>query len=147
MSLRYPRAYRIHPGCPTPSGSTLTDLARATGTRPVTALLPPLRAGGLAVDTERRTVSAGGRELPLTYAEFEILARLIARPRQVHTRRQLLASIWGQGHESGTRTIDVHIAGPRRKLGPDHQDVIRTVRQAGYVLDPSGAAGRRCGGD
>ncbi|MEV6671202.1 winged helix-turn-helix domain-containing protein [Streptomyces sp. NPDC051162] len=145
MYLRYPRVHRTHPDCLTPPGSTLTGTGRATGPGPA-ALRRPHRAGGLVVDPEQRTASAGERELALTYAEFEILAQLIAHPRRVHTRRQLLASIWGQDHESGTRTIDVHVARLRRKLGPGYQDVIRTVRQVGYALDPSGAAGRPCGG-
>ncbi|MEV5509012.1 winged helix-turn-helix domain-containing protein [Streptomyces orinoci] len=93
----------------------------------------------ILIDHGRRSVTAEGRELELTYAEFEILARLAARPLQVHSRHQLLTAVHGVS-TAGGRTVDVHIARLRGKLGPRLREVIRTVRKVGYAYDPSRAA-------
>jgi len=105
--------------------------------------LPAVPAAGDAdgdplvrVDTVRRTAAVGGRELDLTYLEFELLAHLVANPHRVHTRDQLVTTVWGYGHVGDGRTVDVHIARLRRKLGPEHRDTIRTVRRVGYKYAP-----------
>ncbi|MFB7631903.1 winged helix-turn-helix domain-containing protein [Streptomyces sp. NPDC056149] len=95
------------------------------------------------VDTEQRTARAGGRDLVLTFMEFELLAHLVAHPRRVHSRRHLLTTLWGHTAVSGTRTVDVHVARLRRKLGPGYQAIIRTVRQVGYALDPTAVPATR----
>lgn len=71
--------------------------------------------------------------------EFELLAHLVAHPRLVQSRRQLLAAVWGEPKLGDTRTIDTHVARLRRKLGPGHRATIATVRQVGYTYDPSAA--------
>jgi two-component system, OmpR family, response regulator MtrA len=58
---------------------------------------------------------------------------LIRRPGGVFTRDQLLAEVWGYAAAAGTRTVDVHVAQLRSKLGP--ANVIRTVRGVGYAAD------------
>ncbi|MFE9018382.1 winged helix-turn-helix domain-containing protein [Streptomyces sp. NPDC007808] len=90
----------------------------------------------VSVDTVRRTAAVDGRELDLTYLEFELLAHLVAHPDRVHTRDQLVSTVWGYGHVGDGRTVDVHIARLRRKLGAEHRDVIRTVRRVGYKYTP-----------
>jgi DNA-binding response OmpR family regulator len=97
---------------------------------------PTSPAQVLVVDREQRTASIDGRFLTLTYLEFELLAHLVAHPRRVHTRAQLTSEVWGQPPVRGTRTVDVHIARLRRKLGPEHRAVIVTVRQVGYTYAP-----------
>ncbi|MGC9541075.1 winged helix-turn-helix domain-containing protein [Streptomyces sp. UG1] len=100
---------------------------------------PVLQTGGdplVAVDTVRRTASVDGRELDLTYLEFELLAHLVANPHRVHTRDQLVTTVWGYGHVGDGRTVDVHVARLRRKLGAEHRDAIRTVRRVGYKYAP-----------
>ncbi|MFJ2258523.1 winged helix-turn-helix domain-containing protein [Streptomyces sp. NPDC087844] len=89
------------------------------------------------VDTVQRTAAVDGRPLDLTYLEFELLAHLVAHPHRVHTRDQLVTTVWGYGHVGDGRTVDVHIARLRRKLGVEHRDTIRTVRRVGYKYAPA----------
>ncbi|CAL9425058.1 winged helix-turn-helix domain-containing protein [Streptomyces sp. enrichment culture] len=88
------------------------------------------------VDTVRRTAEVGGRALDLTYLEFELLAHLVAHPHRVHTRDHLVTTVWGYGHVGDGRTVDVHIARLRRKLGAEHRQAIQTVRRVGYKYTP-----------
>ncbi|MFF6784762.1 winged helix-turn-helix domain-containing protein [Streptomyces sp. NPDC012510] len=88
------------------------------------------------VDTVRRTAEVAGRPLDLTYLEFELLAHLVAHPHRVHTRDQLVTTVWGYGHVGDGRTVDVHIARLRRKLGAEFRQTIRTVRRVGYKYTP-----------
>ncbi|WP_317623393.1 response regulator transcription factor [Streptomyces noursei] len=98
---------------------------------------PVHRVRGLAVDGESRRVWVDGRQLKFTYMEFELLAHLMANQRRVYTRGQLMALVWQQNAVGDTRTVDVHVARLRRKLGPGYRAMIRTVRQVGYAFEPS----------
>ncbi|MFC4498892.1 MULTISPECIES: winged helix-turn-helix domain-containing protein [Streptomyces] len=88
------------------------------------------------IDTVQRTAAVDGRELDLTYLEFELLAHLVTHPNRVHTRDQLVTTVWGYGHVGDGRTVDVHIARLRRKLGAEHRKSIQTVRRVGYKYTP-----------
>ncbi|MFI8241489.1 winged helix-turn-helix domain-containing protein [Streptomyces sp. NPDC085866] len=88
------------------------------------------------IDPVQRTASVDGRELDLTYLEFELLAHLVAHPHRVHTRDQLVTTVWGYGHVGDGRTVDVHVARLRRKLGTQHRQTIQTVRRVGYKYTP-----------
>jgi hypothetical protein len=88
------------------------------------------------VDTVQRTAQVNGRPLDLTYLEFELLAHLVAHPHRVHTRDQLVTTVWGYGHVGDGRTVDVHIARLRRKLGAEFRQAIQTVRRVGYKYAP-----------
>lgn len=88
------------------------------------------------VDTLHRTAVIDGRQLELTYLEFELLAHLVAHPHRVHTRDQLVTTVWGYGHVGDGRTVDVHIARLRRKLGSEYRRTIQTVRRVGYKYAP-----------
>jgi DNA-binding response OmpR family regulator len=90
------------------------------------------RIGELEVDPASRRVRLGGRQIELTPTEFDLLLHLARRPGTVFTRDQLLADVWHYADASGERTVDSHVAGLRRKLGPG---VLRTVRGAGYALE------------
>ncbi|MGW0932222.1 winged helix-turn-helix domain-containing protein [Streptomyces sp. NPDC002644] len=107
--------------------------AAATGTPPGAA---PADGDVIRVDVQRRTAEVDGRPLDLTYLEFELLAHLVAHPHRVHTRDQLVATVWGYGHVGDGRTVDVHIARLRRKLGAEYRQSIRTVRRVGYKYTP-----------
>ncbi|MFD4606037.1 winged helix-turn-helix domain-containing protein [Streptomyces sp. NPDC058464] len=99
----------------------------------------PAAAGArplVTVDTVERTAQVDGRELDLTYLEFELLAHLVAHPGRVHTRDQLVTTVWGYGHVGDGRTVDVHVARLRRKLGAEHRRAIQTVRRVGYKYTP-----------
>ncbi len=95
------------------------------------------RLGPLTVDaTTRRTTVAGvggaePAEVTLTATEFDLLVFLVRAPGHVFAREQLLSAVWGYEAVTGTRTVDVHVAQVRSKLGPQ-ADVIRTVRGVGY---------------
>jgi DNA-binding response OmpR family regulator len=88
----------------------------------------------VTLDPGRRTVHAGGTPVSLTSTEFDLLAHLLGRPGRVFTREELLASVWGYAAHAGTRTVDVHVAQVRAKLG-EHGSMIRTVRGVGYTAD------------
>ncbi|MEU6034965.1 response regulator transcription factor [Actinomadura sp. NPDC047616] len=94
----------------------------------------PLRAGRVSLDPQGRAVSVGDRAVALTVTEFDLLEFLMSNPGRVFTREQLLDAAWGPGAGAGSRTVDVHIAQLRSKLGDGSP--IRTVRGVGYVLDP-----------
>lgn len=91
-----------------------------------------LRIGALEIDPASRRVRIDGRTINLTATEFGLLHHLARRPGTVFTRDQLLADVWHYADASGERTVDSHVAGLRRKLGPG---VLRTVRGAGYALE------------
>ncbi|MFF4228170.1 winged helix-turn-helix domain-containing protein [Streptomyces sp. NPDC001820] len=93
-------------------------------------------AGPVTIDSVRRTAHVDGRTLDLTYLEFELLAHLVAHPQRVHTRDQLVTTVWGYGHVGDGRTVDVHVARLRRKLGAEHRRTIQTVRRVGYKYAP-----------
>lgn len=90
--------------------------------------------GPVTLDPGRRQVTVEGRPLALTPTEFELLGHLLGRPGRVFTREELLASVWGYASHAGTRTVDVHVAQVRAKLG-DAAALIRTVRGVGYTAD------------
>ncbi|MEV6482840.1 winged helix-turn-helix domain-containing protein [Streptomyces sp. NPDC051576] len=104
----------------------------ADGTPGIAADAEPL----VRIDTVQRTARLKGEELDLTYLEFELLAHLVAHPNRVHTRDQLVTTVWGYGHVGDGRTVDVHIARLRRKLGVEHRKAIQTVRRVGYKYTP-----------
>ncbi|MFI9718620.1 winged helix-turn-helix domain-containing protein [Streptomyces sp. NPDC052396] len=94
----------------------------------------------VSIDPEQRIARVAGRLLDLTYLEFELLAHLVAHPNRVHTRDQLVTTVWGYGHVGDGRTVDVHVARLRRKMGPEHRSSIVTVRRVGYKYTPPAAS-------
>ncbi|MGH3322675.1 MAG: response regulator transcription factor [Streptosporangiaceae bacterium] len=90
-----------------------------------------LAAGDVMLDEASRAVILGERRVVLTVTEFRLLAFLVSHPGRVFTRGQLLTGVWRGSSEVGGRTIDVHIAQIRAKLGP--ATPIRTVRGVGYA--------------
>jgi DNA-binding response OmpR family regulator len=93
-----------------------------------------LRVGEVVLDTDTRTIAAAGHAKSLTATEFDLLAFLMDHPGRVFTRDQLLAAVWGSAESAGARTVDVHIAQLRAKLGA--LSPLRTVRGIGYAVDP-----------
>ncbi|MFJ9027333.1 winged helix-turn-helix domain-containing protein [Streptomyces sp. NPDC102274] len=93
-------------------------------------------SGPVSIDSVQRTAVVDGKQLDLTYLEFELLAHLVAHPHRVHTRDQLVTTVWGYGHVGDGRTVDVHVARLRRKLGAAHRHSIQTVRRVGYKYTP-----------
>jgi DNA-binding response OmpR family regulator len=91
-----------------------------------------VRAGDLTIDEGTYTCRLRGRALDLTFKEFELLKYLAQHPGRVFTRAQLLQEVWGYDYYGGTRTVDVHVRRLRAKLGPEHEQLIGTVRHVGY---------------
>jgi DNA-binding response OmpR family regulator len=90
----------------------------------------------LTIDLAARTVTRGGTELALRAKEFDLLARLAAEPGAVVTREALMSDVWDEHWAGSTKTLDVHIAALRRKLGS--RPAIATVRGHGYRLERPG---------
>ncbi|HVT65977.1 MAG TPA: response regulator transcription factor [Mycobacteriales bacterium] len=91
-----------------------------------------IRSGDLSIDEATYQARLGSRPLDLTFKEFELLKFLAQHPGRVFSRAQLLQEVWGYDYYGGTRTVDVHVRRLRAKLGPDHEQLIGTVRQVGY---------------
>jgi two-component system response regulator RegX3 len=92
----------------------------------------PLRVGDLEVDERARRARLAGRELELTPKEFDLLALLARDPGAAVSRRRLLEDVWETSWYGSTKTIDVHVAALRRKLGDPGW--IETVRGVGFRL-------------
>jgi DNA-binding response OmpR family regulator len=125
--------YLVKPFSPRELVARLRAVLRRAGPAPVRVGARLLRAGTVELDLDRRQVTAAGAPVGLTATEFELLAALVARPGLVHTRERLLSQVWGYQAAAGTRTVDVHVAQVRAKLGD--ASPIRTVRGVGYTAD------------
>ena len=91
--------------------------------------------GSLEVDTRTRRVLVDGEEVALTRKEFDLLALLAADPGATRTREEILEQVWDPHWYGPTKTLDVHVASLRRKLGDP--TLIETVRGVGFRLaDP-----------
>ena len=106
------------------------QLRRAQGFAAVESVL---RSDGVELDRAERRCLVRGQPVELTRREFDLLATLLEHPGRVSTRGQLLAAAWGTTFLS-EKTVDVHIAGLRRKLGA--AIAITALRGVGYRLEP-----------
>ncbi len=105
-------------------------LRRSAGTVGSGALV----VGDVTLHPDTREVVAQGRQVDLTATEFDLLAALMRRPGTVFSRENLLATAWGAASYAGSRTVDVHVAQLRAKLGD--ASPIRTHRGVGYSVGP-----------
>ncbi|WP_078635371.1 winged helix-turn-helix domain-containing protein [Streptomyces sp. NRRL F-2890] len=129
-----------------PAGTQLSELislpatAHATAHAAAHAAAPAGRAErgpGITIDEDERTARVDGTPLELTYLEFELLSHLMRHPHRVYSREQLVSTIWGYGPVGDQRTVDVHVARLRRKLGAAYRERIVTVRRVGYKYVPA----------
>lgn len=95
-----------------------------------------LRSGGILLDPAAHSVRVDGADVELTRKEFALLGHLLSNPSRVFTRENLLERIWSAENGMETRTVDMHVAALRSKLG--RADVIETVRGVGYRLGKTG---------
>jgi DNA-binding response OmpR family regulator len=91
-----------------------------------------LTAKDIVLRRDSMDVTVAGANIDLTSKEFDLLACFLEHPGIVLSREKLLDLVWGMTYPGGTRTVDVHVAQLRRKLGDP--ETIRTVRGAGYKL-------------
>ncbi|HQR79326.1 MAG TPA: response regulator transcription factor [Actinomycetota bacterium] len=94
-----------------------------------------VRLDSVTIDPMTRRCTVSGRTVDLTATEFDLLFYLMTHPGQIFSRDQLLSEVWGYAAMVNTRTVDVHVAQLRGKLG-DH-NIIRTVRGVGYGAEAS----------
>lgn len=110
---------------------------RANGANAVETPASALPLGELRVDFKTGEVEANDRHAFLRPIELRLLRELMAKPGRVLSRRQLVALVWPGDMSVRLRTVDVHIGHLRKALRQvTRRDVIRTVRSAGYALDP-----------
>jgi len=93
-----------------------------------------LKLDELIINNEKHEVSVGGKQVELTYKEYELLSLFIINKGLVLTRDVIMDQVWGTDFEGESRTIDMHVKTLRRKLG-DYGSRIRTVRNVGYVIE------------
>jgi len=91
-----------------------------------------LSAHDVIVLRDAREVRVAGEPVALTTREFDLLSILLGNPDRVLTRELLLDRVWGLAFPGGTRTVDMHVASLRRKLG--RPELVKTVRGVGYKL-------------
>jgi len=95
-----------------------------------------IELGDVRVDLGTQIVTVAETAVPLRAMEFQLLAELARNAGQVVTRNRLLGRVWGLSFAGGTRTVDVHIAQVRKKLG--RPELIETVRGVGYRVRDNG---------
>jgi DNA-binding response OmpR family regulator len=105
-------------------------LRRAAGDTVATRIIT---VDDIEIEPESRRVTRGGHEVELTRLEFDLLTELATHPRMVFTRERLLEKVWGYQSAVGAKTVDVHVANLRRKLGDDIGIV--AVRGIGYKIE------------
>ncbi|MCI9199372.1 MAG: response regulator transcription factor [Lachnospiraceae bacterium] len=93
-----------------------------------------IHAGKITILPAAHQVFLDGREISLTYKEYELLHFFMANPEQVFSREQLLNRIWGYDFEGNTRTVDTHIKTLRQKLGGEGKCIVTLIR-SGYKFE------------
>jgi DNA-binding response OmpR family regulator len=123
--------YVTKPFSPRELVARVTSVLRRTQGVPEAS--PALVLGTVRLEPAQRRVYAAACEIALTATEFDLLSYLMRRPGRVFSREQLLSEVWGYASSAGTRTVDVHIAQLRAKLGD--ASPVRTVRGVGYAAE------------
>ncbi len=92
----------------------------------------------VTIDVQAHQVVRDGEAMALTPLEFDLLAALARKPRQVFTREVLLEQVWGYRHAADTRLVNVHVQRLRSKVerDPERPEVVLTVRGVGYKAGP-----------
>ena len=94
-----------------------------------------LRFGDLVLDEARHEVHRGDTAVTLTATEFSLLRYFLLNPRRVLSKHQILQNVWRYDFGGNTNVVETYVSYLRRKLHAVGPPLIRTVRQAGYMLD------------
>jgi two-component system, OmpR family, response regulator len=94
-----------------------------------------LRYGDLVLDEQRHEVFRGDTEIPLTATEFSLLRYFLLNPRRVLSKTQILQNVWRYDFGGNSNVVETYVSYLRRKLHAAGPPLIKTVRQAGYMLD------------
>jgi len=126
--------YITKPFGPAELRSRIRAVLRRAGSRALGEQV--LSVGPLVLDRERRQVTVDGREVQLTFSEFELLHAFMSEPGRAFDRQELLRAIWGDSAYRDPRGIDVHVRHLREKLEaqPDRPTLLLTVRGLGYRM-------------
>lgn len=110
-------------------------LLRRSGASP-TVTADRAEIGDLRIDVKRHEVTRGGTPLSLSPVEFRLLEYLLERRGAVITREELLENVWNLSGDTLSRTVDVHVAGLRKKIeeDPRYPRLLLTIKGAGYKL-------------
>ena len=97
-----------------------------------------LKIGDILIDQMEHTIARGGKQIPLTRLEFDLLVALAKEPGRVFTREALLSEVWGYQHAADTRLVNVHVQRLRSKIEADAEnpELVLTVRGVGYKAGP-----------
>jgi len=124
-------------------GYAITTSAASSPPRPAKPRTRRPSGSGLRLENGQRRVWTDGREIELTFREFELLAFLSAHPATVFTRADLIEKVWHRAiaHDSQavareSRTVDVHVSRVRHKLGPRYGQCLVTEYRVGYQFRP-----------
>ena len=94
-----------------------------------------LQLGELRLDRDAVSVTAEGKDVPLTAREFDILALLMAHPKKVYTREQIYRQVWGEEYMGDDNTVNVHVSNLRAKLAKaSEKEYIKTVWGIGFKM-------------
>jgi len=94
-----------------------------------------LRYHDLTLDEGRHEVSRGGRRIELTSTEFNLLRYFMLNPRRVLSKGQILQNVWRYDFGGNANVVETYVSYLRRKLHAEGPPLIKTVRQAGYMLE------------
>ncbi len=94
-----------------------------------------LRLADLELDEARHEVRRGETPIPLTATEFSLLRYFLLNPRRVLSKTQILQNVWRYDFGGNSNVVETYVSYLRRKLDAAGPPLIRTVRQAGYMLD------------
>jgi len=94
-----------------------------------------LRFADLVLDEERHEVFRGDEQIELTATEFNLLRYFLLNPRRVLSKAQILQNVWRYDFGGNSNVVETYVSYLRRKLDAAGPPLIRTIRQAGYMLD------------
>jgi hypothetical protein len=92
--------------------------------------------GDMVLNMEKYELSVNNQVVVLTFKEFEMLKLLMQNKDKVFTRINLLSTVWGYDYYGGSRTVDVHMRRLRAKIPPPYNNMLKTIRNVGYMFSP-----------
>lgn len=92
--------------------------------------------GDMMLNMDKYELMVGSKVVVLTFKEFEMLKLLMQNKNKVFTRSNLLSTVWDYDYYGGSRTVDVHMRRLRAKIPPPYNDMLKTIRNVGYMFSP-----------
>jgi DNA-binding response OmpR family regulator len=92
--------------------------------------------GEMILDLDKYELLINGKKIELTFKEYELLKILLENKNKVFTRTQLLSAVWDYDYYGGSRTVDVHMRRLRSKMDLPYSDMLKTIRNVGYMFSP-----------